>query len=140
MPAAALILYIYMRYENIAAEARSPAVFTCVPVQRELTPGGPGSGLRPGRKRFLCQLPLWFYIYVCVGTARADSRRSGVGIAPRPQALPMPATALVLYALPMPAAVHAALILYIFMSQDEPQITIRLGGNLRGFEATGQFG
>jgi hypothetical protein len=22
--------------------------------------GGPGSGLRPGRKRFLCQLPLWF--------------------------------------------------------------------------------
>jgi hypothetical protein len=27
-------------------------------VQREPTPGGPGSGLRPGRKRFLCQLPL----------------------------------------------------------------------------------
>jgi hypothetical protein len=27
-------------------------------VQREPTPGGPGSGLRPGRKRrFLCQLP-----------------------------------------------------------------------------------
>jgi hypothetical protein len=26
--------------------------------QREPTPGGPGSGLRPGRKRFLCQLPL----------------------------------------------------------------------------------
>jgi hypothetical protein len=25
-------------------------------VQREPTPGGPGSGLRPGRKRFLCQL------------------------------------------------------------------------------------
>jgi hypothetical protein len=33
-------------------------------VQREPTPGGPGSGLRPGRKRFLCQLPLWFYIYL----------------------------------------------------------------------------
>jgi hypothetical protein len=30
-------------------------------VQRESTPGGPGSGLRPGRNRFLCQLPLWFY-------------------------------------------------------------------------------
>jgi hypothetical protein len=28
------------------------------------------------------------------GTARADSRRSGVGLAPRPQALPMPAAAL----------------------------------------------
>ena len=27
-------------------------------VQREPTPGGPGSGLRPGRKRFLCHLPL----------------------------------------------------------------------------------
>jgi hypothetical protein len=26
-------------------------------VQRGPTPGGPGSGLRPGRKRFLCQLP-----------------------------------------------------------------------------------
>jgi hypothetical protein len=47
----------------IAAEACSPAVFTCTSVQREPTPGGPGSGLRQGRKRFLCQLPLWFYIY-----------------------------------------------------------------------------
>ena len=36
-------------------------------------------------------------IYVYVGTARADSRRSGVGLAPRPQALPMPAAALILY-------------------------------------------
>jgi hypothetical protein len=27
-------------------------------VQREPTPGGPGSGLRPGRMRFLCRLPL----------------------------------------------------------------------------------
>jgi hypothetical protein len=27
-------------------------------VQREPTPGGPGPGLRRGRKRFLCQLPL----------------------------------------------------------------------------------
>jgi hypothetical protein len=50
-------------------------------------------------------------IYVCVGTARADSRRSGVGLAPRPQALPVPAGALVLHIqltaegmLPMPAA------------------------------------
>jgi hypothetical protein len=31
-------------------------------VQREPTPGGPGSGLRPGPKRFLYQLPLGFYI------------------------------------------------------------------------------
>jgi hypothetical protein len=31
-------------------------------VQREPTPGGPGLGLRRGRKRFLCQLPLWFYV------------------------------------------------------------------------------
>jgi hypothetical protein len=29
-------------------------------VQRGPTPGGPGSGLRPKSKRFLCQLPLWF--------------------------------------------------------------------------------
>jgi hypothetical protein len=34
---------------------------------------------------------------VYVGTSRADSRRSGVGLAPGPQALPMPATALILY-------------------------------------------
>jgi hypothetical protein len=39
-------------------------------------------------------------IYVYVGTARADSRRSGVGLAPRPQALPVPAAALVLYIWP----------------------------------------
>jgi hypothetical protein len=31
------------------------------------------------------------------GTSRADSRRSGVGLAPGPQALPMPAAALILY-------------------------------------------
>jgi hypothetical protein len=36
-------------------------------------------------------------IYVYVGTARAGFRRSGVGLAPRPQALPMPAAALILY-------------------------------------------
>jgi hypothetical protein len=37
-------------------------------VHREPTPGGPESGLRRGRKRLLCRLPLWFYIYdnVCV--------------------------------------------------------------------------
>jgi hypothetical protein len=38
-------------------------------------------------------------IYVYVGTARADSRGYGVGLAPRPQALPMPAAALILYIL-----------------------------------------
>jgi hypothetical protein len=32
-------------------------------VQRGPTPGGPGPGLRPGHGRFLCQLPLGFYIY-----------------------------------------------------------------------------
>jgi hypothetical protein len=32
----------------------------------EPTPGGLGSGLRPGRRRFLCQLPLWFYIYLAL--------------------------------------------------------------------------
>jgi hypothetical protein len=30
-------------------------------VQHEPTPGGPGSGLRRGRKCLLCQLPLWLY-------------------------------------------------------------------------------
>jgi hypothetical protein len=48
------------RHGRRVAEACSPAVFACVSVQRELAPGGPG--LRPGRGRFLCQLPLWFYI------------------------------------------------------------------------------
>jgi hypothetical protein len=31
-------------------------------VQREPTRGGPGSGLRPGRRRFVCQLPLWLVL------------------------------------------------------------------------------
>jgi hypothetical protein len=35
--------------------------------------------------------------YVYVGIARADSRRSGVGVAPRPQALPVAAAALAIY-------------------------------------------
>jgi hypothetical protein len=35
-------------------------------VHREPTSGGPGSGLRRGRKRFLCQLPLWFYICLSI--------------------------------------------------------------------------
>jgi hypothetical protein len=35
-------------------------------VQREPTPEGPGSGFRLGRKRLLCQLPLWFYISFAV--------------------------------------------------------------------------
>jgi hypothetical protein len=56
----------------IAAEARSPAVFTCTSVQRELTPGGPGSGLRPGRKRFLRQLPLWFYVCCSIRQRRVS--------------------------------------------------------------------
>jgi hypothetical protein len=36
-------------------------------------------------------------IYVHVGTARAGSRRSGAGLAPRLQALHMPAAALIIY-------------------------------------------
>jgi hypothetical protein len=39
-------------------------------------------------------------ICVYAGTARAGSRRSGVGLAPRPQALHMPAAVLILYMLP----------------------------------------
>jgi hypothetical protein len=56
-----------------AAGACSPAVFACTLVQRELTPGDPGPGFRPGRRRFLCQLPLWFYIYVKVCRFRRRS-------------------------------------------------------------------
>jgi hypothetical protein len=32
-------------------------------VQRGLAPGGPGPGLRRGRRRFLRLLPLWFYAF-----------------------------------------------------------------------------
>jgi hypothetical protein len=35
--------------------------------------------------------------YVYVGASRAGPRRSGAGLAPGPQALPMPAAALILY-------------------------------------------
>jgi hypothetical protein len=43
----------------IAAGARvQPGGIYVHVVQREPTPGGPGPGLRPGRRRFLCQLPL----------------------------------------------------------------------------------
>jgi hypothetical protein len=63
-------------------------------VQRELTPGGPGSGLRPGRKRFLCQLPLWFYIYASYSSCRSGSIYT----------LPIPAAALVLLTSPLPWA------------------------------------
>jgi hypothetical protein len=53
------------------------------------TPGGYRAPLQPRRaaRRYLRTR----------GTSRADFRRSGVGLAPGPQALPMPATALVLY-------------------------------------------
>jgi hypothetical protein len=47
-------------------------------------------------------------IYVYVGTARADSRRSGVGLAPRPQALPMPAAALIQKGRPAPRCAKQA--------------------------------
>jgi hypothetical protein len=66
------------------------------------------SGIRCWRK-----VARWGLRYLRVrGTARADSRRrSGVGLAPRPQALPMPAAALVLYTVifdcKFPLLVHA---------------------------------
>jgi hypothetical protein len=41
-------------------------IYVYVGTAREPTPGGPGSGLRPGRRRFLCQLPLWFYLYIYI--------------------------------------------------------------------------
>jgi hypothetical protein len=44
-------------------------------VQREPTPGGPGSGLCRGRKRFICQLPLWSCIY-CWHCVYPDRRSS----------------------------------------------------------------
>jgi hypothetical protein len=46
----------------------------------------------------------------CASDAKggAGSRRSGVGLAPRPQALPMPATALVLYILAKAASASYA--------------------------------
>jgi hypothetical protein len=40
--------------------------------------------------------PGGIYVYV---VQREPTRRSGVGLAPRPQALPMPAAALILYIL-----------------------------------------
>jgi hypothetical protein len=73
------------------------AIASCPPlrviyvvVQREPTPGGPGSGLRPGRKCFSCQpaaAPV-LYIYVL------DICALGI-CAHRPQVLPMPAAALI---------------------------------------------
>jgi hypothetical protein len=42
---------------SIAAGACSPALFTCMSVHREPAAGGPGSGWRQARRRFLCQLP-----------------------------------------------------------------------------------
>jgi hypothetical protein len=42
-------------------------VIACMPVQRELAPGGPGSGLRQGRKRFLCSCRL---IFLCEDEAQ----------------------------------------------------------------------
>jgi hypothetical protein len=72
----------------VVAGARCPLtkpVVTAVELQATTEPYCSRRGVQPGG------------ICVCVGTARADSRRSGVGLAPRPQALPMPAAALVLY-------------------------------------------
>jgi hypothetical protein len=67
-------------------------------------------GLRPGRKCFLCQLPLWFYKTEGIGlvpwpqgsasyaSCRSGSayKTEGIGLVPWPQVLPIPAAALVL--------------------------------------------
>jgi hypothetical protein len=71
----------------VVAGARCPLtkpVVTAVELQATTEPHC-SRGVQPGG------------ICVYVGTARADPRRSGVGLAPRPQALPIPAAALVLY-------------------------------------------
>jgi hypothetical protein len=75
--------------------ARGTAV-TDSSASREPTPGGPGSGsgLRPGRKRFLCQLPLWFYMYIAsasYASYRSGSEifRSGLDSSPSSQASPV---------------------------------------------------
>jgi hypothetical protein len=47
--------------EPHCSQGVQPGGICAYAVNRESTPGGPGPGLRPGRKRFLCQLPLWFY-------------------------------------------------------------------------------
>jgi hypothetical protein len=39
-------------------------VFSGLLALPEVRGPGSGSGLRPGRQRLLCQLPLWFYIYI----------------------------------------------------------------------------
>jgi hypothetical protein len=44
-------------------------------VQREPTPGGTGWGLCPGRRRFPCQLPLWFfYIYTALSSRDVQAK------------------------------------------------------------------
>jgi hypothetical protein len=77
------------------------------PAPRSLV-GWLGSGQERLRHRGPCPVPVPAKasqelqpggICVYVGTSRAGSRRSGVGLAPGPQALPMPAAALILYVL-----------------------------------------
>jgi hypothetical protein len=76
-------------------------------VHREPTPGCPGSGLRPGRKRFLCQLPLGFYIYL-------HSSKADLLLVPRKGATPWVVNQAPLCAQPPPhppcAACMAALV------------------------------
>jgi hypothetical protein len=43
---------------EITCTSMQPGGFYVYVIQREPAPGGPGSGLRRGRKRFLCQLQL----------------------------------------------------------------------------------
>jgi hypothetical protein len=86
-------------------------------------------GCRRCTRRPLSQTPSWIYLRIR-GAARAYSRGPGVGLAPRPQALPMPATALFIWlpgprvglsprpqVFPMPAA---ALVLYLYVRQSKP--------------------
>jgi hypothetical protein len=83
-------VYRWIRRLLVVTGARCPLtkpVVTAVELQATTEPHC-SRGVQPGG------------ICVYIGTSRADSRRSGVVLAPgRPQALPMPATALALYTL-----------------------------------------
>jgi hypothetical protein len=53
---------------------------------REPTPGGPGPGLRPDRKRLPCQLPLW----PCITAQAAGASEGTEGTCRRPGHMPPP--------------------------------------------------
>jgi hypothetical protein len=84
--AAGWLTYEYTQLGSCHAAGGAPAAGVDGGVSAELIPRGkPPNLARRGEIRRGVQ-PGGIYVYV--GTARADSRRSGVGLAPRPQALP----------------------------------------------------